>query len=167
MKKQRWSLLALLFALVLALAACSGNTTEKPADTEKPAESEETKTETPESTETASDSLFELAVTNDGQPINGGILKVAMVKDEPFAGVFSWELYDDGYDSDILNFATNALFATDGNFMVSDEGIASLSGGFMRPPSMVLWIRRAFERFLGSAPGQCVNTTYPTSRRRC
>ncbi len=126
MKKQRWSLLALLFALVLALAACSGNTTEKPADTEKPAESEETKTETPESTETASDSLFELAVTNDGEAIDGGILKVAMVKDEPFAGVFSWELYDDGYDADIMDFATNSLFETDGNFMITDEGIASL-----------------------------------------
>ena len=131
MKKQRWSLLALLFALVLALAACSGggNTTEKPEDSEKPSESEgttETGTET-EETDTSSDSLFDLAVTHDGEAIDGGMLKVAMVKDEPFAGIFLAELYEDAYDADIMGFASNSLFEVDGNFMITDEGIASLT----------------------------------------
>ncbi|KGR80568.1 oligopeptide ABC transporter substrate-binding protein [Ureibacillus manganicus] len=129
MKKQRWSLLALLFALVLALAACSGGNTEKPADTtEKPADSETTTetTETPEETDTASDALFDLAVTHDGDAISGGMLKVAMVKDEPFAGIFLAELYEDAYDADIMAYASNSLFEADGNFMLSDEGIATL-----------------------------------------
>lgn len=127
MKKQHWSLLALLFALVLALAACSGNTAEeKPEDTDKPEETDTT-TDAPEETDTASDALFDLAVTNEGEAIDGGILKVAMVKDEPFAGIFSWELYEDAYDADIMGYASNSLFEVDGNFMITDEGsIASL-----------------------------------------
>ena len=126
MKKQRWSLLALLFALVLALAACNGGSTteEKPKD-EETNKSEETTT-TPDETATESDALFDVAVTNDGDAISGGMLKVAMVKDEPFAGIFTYELYEDGYDADILAFASNSLFETDGNFMITDKGIASL-----------------------------------------
>lgn len=129
MKKQRWSLLALLFALVLALAACSGGgstTEEKPKDEETTTETTETTEETTETAETESDALFDLAVTHDGEAIDGGMLKVAMVKDEPFAGIFLAELYEDAYDADIMAYASNSLFEADGNFMLSDEGIATL-----------------------------------------
>ena len=128
MKKTRWSLIALLFALVLALAACSGNSSETTKEEEKPSDSETTTetTETTEATETESDALFDLAVTNEGEAIEGGMLKVAMVKDEPFAGIFLAELYEDAYDADIMGWASNSLFETDGDFMLSDEGIASL-----------------------------------------
>lgn len=66
------------------------------------------------------------SVTNEGTPIKGGILKVALVKDEPFQGVFLAELYENRYDAQIMSYASNAIFETDGNFLINDEGIASL-----------------------------------------
>ncbi|QCR31574.1 oligopeptide ABC transporter substrate-binding protein [Lysinibacillus sp. SGAir0095] len=125
MKKTKWLLFAALFSLLLVLAACNdseegGTTTEEPADTT---------TEETEGTETAtetSDKLFEVAVTNDGEAIEGGTLQVAMVKDEPFQGIFNWELYEDAYDSELMAWVSNSLFDVDGNFMITDEGIASL-----------------------------------------
>ena len=49
-----------------------------------------------------------------------------MSKDEPFQGIFSYVLYEDAYDADILQYATNSLFTTDGDFLLTDEGIASM-----------------------------------------
>ena len=82
-----------------------------------------------ESVETAASSLnspFDVSVTNNGEPIDGGVLRVAMVKDEPFQGIFSWELYEDGYDADLMSWASNSIFETDENFMITNEGIASM-----------------------------------------
>lgn len=123
MKKQKWSLLAMLFALMLVLAACSGDKeeTEKETDTGKTdGETEETKTE-----DTSTDAAFELSVENEGEAIDGGTLMVAMQKDEPFQGIFSYALYEDAYDDYLLQFASNKIFAVDGNFLFTDEGIAS------------------------------------------
>lgn len=124
MNKTKWSLVALLLSVLLVLAACSGKD-------EEPTTEDPDKTSTEETTEgepaqEGSDSLFEVAVTNEGDAIEGGTLQVAMVKDEPFQGIFSWELYEDAYDSDLMDWATNVLFETDENFMLTDEGIASL-----------------------------------------
>src|SRR5690606_9413865 len=69
---------------------------------------------------------LDFSVTNDGEVIDGGVLKVAMVKDEPFQGIFSWELYEDGYDSDLMSWTSNSIFEVDENFMITDEGIASM-----------------------------------------
>lgn len=66
------------------------------------------------------------SVTHEGKPIDGGILNVALVKDEPFQGVFSWELYEDGYDADLLSFTSNSIFEVDENFKINDKGIATL-----------------------------------------
>ncbi|MDN4492280.1 oligopeptide ABC transporter substrate-binding protein [Ureibacillus aquaedulcis] len=124
MKKTKWSLVALLLSVLLVLAACSGGD-EEPT-TEEP---EETSTEDTTDGEPAgedSGSLFEVAVTNEGEAIEGGTLQVAMVKDEPFQGIFNWELYEDGYDADLMEWMTNSLFEVDENFMITDEGIATL-----------------------------------------
>ncbi|WP_404427598.1 oligopeptide ABC transporter substrate-binding protein [Ureibacillus chungkukjangi] len=117
MKKSKWLLFAALFSLLLVLAACSGK--EEGTTTEEPAEGAEETTE-------GSEELFEVSVTNEGEAIEGGTLQVAMVKDEPFQGIFNWELYEDAYDADLMEWASNALFETDGDFMLTDEGIASL-----------------------------------------
>ncbi|MCM3386525.1 oligopeptide ABC transporter substrate-binding protein [Ureibacillus chungkukjangi] len=125
MKKSKWLLFAALFSLLLVLAACSGKeegtTTEEPADTDT-----EEQAEGAEETTEGSEELFEVSVTNEGEAIEGGTLQVAMVKDEPFQGIFNWELYEDAYDADLMEWASNALFETDGDFMLTDEGIASL-----------------------------------------
>jgi len=66
------------------------------------------------------------SVTNEGTPIKGGILKVGIVKDEPFQGVFLAELYENRYDGAIMSYASNAIFEMDGDFLINDEGIASM-----------------------------------------
>lgn len=124
--KKNWLFLSILFAFMLVLAACSGggngsekgtetDNTEKSGETEKAGESEETK-----------DSLLPMEVTNEGDAIQGGTLRVGLVTSSPFQGIFNWELYEDAYDSEILAFASNVLFEQDGNFLVTDKGIAKL-----------------------------------------
>lgn len=112
MKKTKWSLLAMLFAMLLVLAACGDDKEDggkKGSDT-KGAEQEEG---------------FATKVSNKGEAIKGGTLKVAMQKDSPFLGVFSYTLYEDGYDADLMEFAHTQVFETDGDFLFTNEGIAS------------------------------------------
>ena len=113
MKNRSWSLLAMLFAVLLVLAACGGNDDsadqDKELDTTSPAKE-----------------LLSLEATNDGDAITGGTLKVAMMKDEPFQGILLAELYEDAYDSDLMTWASNSLFEVDGEFLITDEGIASI-----------------------------------------
>ena len=128
MKKKYWLLLSTVFAIMLVLAACgddeesstSGTTTEK--DSEK---TEETTTDNGGSTTAEAPTLPE-EVTNDGDVIAGGTLKYALVTNSPFQGILLQELYDDGYDGDILELMSNSLFALDGDFLITDEGIAKL-----------------------------------------
>lgn len=132
MNKKLWTLLAVLIAFMLVLGACNKDTTEpaKGTDDSKTEEGkkEEGNKEEEPAEEVADDSaLFPKEVTNDGDAIKGGILKVALVKDEPFKGIFSYELYDDGYDADIMEYASNSLFETDGDFLLTDKGIASMT----------------------------------------
>ena len=118
MKNKSWSLLAMLLAVLLVLAACN-----KSDDSTK-----EEGSSTPKGEEEAGsdDALLPLSVENKGDAIEGGVLQVAMVKDEPFQGIFNWELYDDGYDAELMNWASNSLFEVDGEFRITDKGIASL-----------------------------------------
>ncbi|WP_332650342.1 oligopeptide ABC transporter substrate-binding protein [Lysinibacillus sp. 54212] len=116
MKKQKWSLLAMLFAALLVLAACNGDG-DKDKDTGK---DDGGKKEEPK------ELAFETSVENEGTAIKGGTLMVAMQKDEPFQGIFSYALYEDGYDDELLKFASNKIFETDGDFLFTNEGIASM-----------------------------------------
>ena len=118
MKKRSLSLLALLFAALLALAACSGGGTDT-KDTDK--KDDDTSSKDKEETAT-----LPLKIENEGEAIKGGTLQYGMVSDSPFQGVFSWELYDDAYDSTIMGFATNSLFDTGEDFLITDEGIGKL-----------------------------------------
>ncbi|MEK5184322.1 oligopeptide ABC transporter substrate-binding protein [Solibacillus sp. FSL R5-0691] len=126
MKKKKGLMLSSVFATALVLAACGGD---DETSTEKPAEKDGNQTE--ENTNdggstTAESPTLPSEVTNDGDAIEGGTLQFALVTDSPFQGVFSYELYEDGYDADILDFMTNSIFDTDGDFLVTDEGIAKL-----------------------------------------
>ncbi|MDI2589671.1 oligopeptide ABC transporter substrate-binding protein [Psychrobacillus sp. NEAU-3TGS] len=135
MSKKLWGLLALLLAFMLVLAACTGDEKEtsstnegtKTEDTTKSEGNEEgTEEDAEEPAAEDSDALFPLSVENEGDAISGGTLKVAMSKDEPFQGIFSYVLYEDAYDAEILAYASNSLFETDGDFLLTDEGIASI-----------------------------------------
>ena len=67
-----------------------------------------------------------LSVTNDGDVISGGTLKVALVTDSPFQGIFLAELYEDTFDAEIFSYASNSLFEVGGDFLVKESGIAKL-----------------------------------------
>lgn len=120
MKNKKWSLLAMLLAVFLVLAACSGDD-----DSSSDSKDEDDKTTT-DTTTSPAEELLSLEVANEGDAITGGTLQVAMVKDEPFQGIFLAELYEDGYDADLMAWASNSIFKVDGDFLITDEGIASL-----------------------------------------
>lgn len=123
MKKTSWSLLTLLFALMLVLAACGGG--DKKEETNKG--SDQGTNDSGENADNESNEQeFPLSVENEGEPIEGGTLMVAMQKDEPFQGVFSYALYKDGFDGDLLAFASNSIFEVDEEFMITDKGIATM-----------------------------------------
>ena len=116
--KKNWLMLSVLFAVMLVLAACSGD--------KEGAKDEGDKEKTSKTEETVDTSALPLEVTNEGETIKGGTLQVGLVTNTPFQGIFNWELYEDAYDAEIMNFATNVLFELDGDFNVNDKGIAKL-----------------------------------------
>lgn len=119
--KKNWLLLSVILAVMFVLAACNndGKDAAKTDDgnKEKPTETETNKEDT---------ATIPMEVTNEGDVIKGGTLKVALVTDSPFKGIFIQELSDDAYDSKILDYASNVLFEMDGDFQVKDTGIAKL-----------------------------------------
>jgi peptide/nickel transport system substrate-binding protein len=116
MKKKNWFLVSMLLALALVLAACGGDKG-KESSGGKEKEKEEEKVDA---------SAFPVAVENNDEAIKGGTLQVALVNDSPFKGIFLAELYEDAYDDKIMAFASNSLYDTKEDFLISDKGIASL-----------------------------------------
>ncbi|MEO4054242.1 oligopeptide ABC transporter substrate-binding protein [Solibacillus sp. CAU 1738] len=127
MKKQRWSLLAMLFAVLLVLAACNGDKeeTSKEGTVDAGEKDSGTKTEAKVAVPVGDQELG-LEVTNEGTAINGGTLMVALQKEEPFQGIFSYALYEDGFDAEIMAYANTSIFDADGDFLLTDTGIASM-----------------------------------------
>lgn len=129
MNKKLLALLALLMAFMLFLAACNN-------EEEAGQEGGETGSETEagsgegegegEGEEPASEELFPTVLENEGDAIEGGTLQAALVNDSPFQGIFSYVLYEDAYDAEIMAFASNIIFDTDGDFLLTNDGIASL-----------------------------------------
>lgn len=111
MKKQNWLLLTVLAALMLVLAACGSGDKNKSATKEK---------------EKVDTSTLPVEVKNEDEAIKGGTLKVALSSDAPFKGMFSYELYQDAYDAEILTFASNSIFTTKEDFLLDDDGLAKL-----------------------------------------
>ncbi len=120
--RKKWLMNVITLAIILLLAtACNRNEKEQSNEAEgsndKPAQTEDNKVDT---------STLPFEVTHDGDTIQGGTLQVGLVADSPFKGVFSWELYADVYDAEIMGYATNSLFVVDEDFLITDKGIAKL-----------------------------------------
>lgn len=69
-------------------------------------------------------------VEHEGDVIEGGTLKVGIVSDSPFKGVFNGYLYTDGIDDAFMKYTMNGAFPVDGDFKLvtnSDETPINLS----------------------------------------
>ena len=131
MNKKLLALMALLLTLMLVLAACNSDDDETTTPAEDPDKTTEEvageeEGEEEEAEQPVSDDLFSVVLENEGEAIKGGTLQVALVNDSPFQGIFSSTLYEDAYDAEIMAYSSNSLFDTDGDFLISDGGIATL-----------------------------------------
>lgn len=115
-----------ILSLLLVLAGCNGTTLTAEVDEMVPVVKENNELLKNAKAEKEENTLFDLSVSNEGTPIKGGMLKVALVKDEPFKGVFLAELNEDSFDSDIMSFASNSIFEVNGDFLITNDGIASM-----------------------------------------
>ncbi|MBQ0140626.1 MAG: oligopeptide ABC transporter substrate-binding protein [Kurthia sp.] len=107
MKKKSSFFISILAIVFLVLSACGSNpqTNKTKVDTSKLPDTYENKDE----------------VTK------GGTLKVALATDAPFQGLFTYELYEDGFDFEILNYTSNSLYGTKEDFLIDGDGIAKLA----------------------------------------
>ncbi len=118
--KRKYGLLASSAAVALLLAACGGDTsTEEDTGTDTEGTQEET------DGEASGDAEFKREVKNDGETIDGGTLKIAMVADSAFPGIFSSEFYGINLDSQLMGPMAGSLLRSDGNYQWID-GAASM-----------------------------------------
>lgn len=116
MKKTKFGMITLLAALVLGACGQSNGGGTGSTDTGESS-----------SDAAASDiSTLPLAVVNDDEVIEGGVLDVAVVMDTQFQGLFQWEFYQDAYDRDFMLPSHEYLFLQDEDFKIIDGGPADL-----------------------------------------
>lgn len=71
--------------------------------------------------------LFALEWISEEKAIDGGTLKVAVVNSSPFKGIFLPVLNNDHVDSLFLQNLYEEIFRSNGDFNITDEGIAKLT----------------------------------------
>lgn len=121
MSKRKLGLLTGTAAFALILAACGGA-----EDADSSAEGGDGAASESSANGEAGVVEFETAVENEGEVMDGGTLNVALVTSSPFQGLFSLELYEDGYDAELMQFNVEEIFGTDENFQITNDGAASL-----------------------------------------
>jgi len=70
--------------------------------------------------------VFPISTSNDDEPIDGGVLEVAVVMDTQFQGLFHTEFYQDAYDDHFMSPTHEPLFYYDSDFKIVDGGPADL-----------------------------------------
>ncbi|EFI42607.1 ABC transporter, substrate-binding protein, family 5 [Peptoniphilus sp. oral taxon 386 str. F0131] len=81
-------------------------------------------------TTSAIEEKYPALVENEGEPVEGATLKVAIVSDSPFKGVFNGFLYTDAIDDNFMKYTMDGAFPVDGDFKLitnSDETPINLS----------------------------------------
>lgn len=116
MKKTKFGMITLLAALVLGACGQSNEGGTGSTDTQE------------SSTEAAGFDIndLQLAVENNDEVIDGGVLDVAVVTDTQFQGLFQWEFYQDAYDRDFMLPIHEYLFLQDEDFRIVNGGPADL-----------------------------------------
>lgn len=117
--KKKYSMLASSAAIAFILAACGADTDNGGTDngTEQTGENGESTADIPEFPET---------VENEGEPIEGGELRIAQVADSAFPGIFNSEFSSINLDSQLWEFIFPSLVALDENFQYTEGGPATV-----------------------------------------
>lgn len=126
--KRKFSIVALILALVMTLGACApGGDTGKPAEENEAEETVDTD-ETADGENTAGDvdpkeafwaKQEELAtIEHDGEVIEGGTFRVGLVTDSPFKGIFHSILYQDAFDGDLMSSTMNRPYERGDDFLI-------------------------------------------------
>lgn len=117
MTKISWSrfLFLMTLALVLALAACGGDSSEEDTSTDEASteesgdeeSSEESGEESSEEGDTATGEVynyedFEKTVSKTGEPSGEGSLNIGYSSDTPFEGTLNWAFYQGAPDADMM-----------------------------------------------------------------
>ncbi|MFD1036983.1 oligopeptide ABC transporter substrate-binding protein [Virgibacillus byunsanensis] len=127
-------LFALMLVLMLALVACSDDTSsEEPddsGDTEEEGTEEEGTEEDEEEEEAEDDGLysiddFDKIKNNEGEAIDGGSLTFGLVSDTVFEGTLNWNFYGGDPDAQILNWFDEGMLTWDESFVYTNDGAAT------------------------------------------
>ncbi|WP_188207637.1 oligopeptide ABC transporter substrate-binding protein [Alkalibacillus aidingensis] len=139
MSKSLWGkyLFVLMLALFLVLAACGGDDTgdgetdEDPGDTTEETDDPDDDGDEPDDDPVDPEdqiydvSDFDTAVSNDGEPIDGGDVTFGLVSDTVFEGTLNWNFYQGNPDSQIIQFFDEALLSMDENYTYTQDGAAT------------------------------------------
>lgn len=68
---------------------------------------------------------FVLSVSNTGETLDDGELVYAQVSDSPFEGTLNKVFYKGQADAEIMQFFDESLLATDGDYLITNEGAAT------------------------------------------
>lgn len=126
-KKQLMLLVGLMLALSVFLAACTGKDDGNTAG-EKDKDKDKVTEEGKESGEKA-ELDFPLNVSNTGAVVEDGELNYALVVDTPFEGTLNKVFYSGKPDFDVMQFFEENLLATDGDYIITNEGAADFKLG--------------------------------------
>lgn len=108
-KLSKFTALALLTAISLTACANKGDSGKKKEEEKKKVGVQD-----------------KLVIENEGTPVSDATLKVAYVSPSPFTGIFHQAFADGNPDMEIMNFAMNGTFLTDGEFKVRNGGGADV-----------------------------------------
>ncbi len=125
------ALLALMLVLLVALAACSGDSddgqsegTDSGSDSGDSAEADD-EGESDSESELYSIDDFNQIKTNEGEAIDGGTLTFGLVSDTAFEGTLNWNFYSGDPDAQILDWFDEALLTWDENYVYTNDGAAT------------------------------------------
>lgn len=107
---------SLIFAATVTLVACGSHKNEQAKET----------TSSNQADQSEEVITFETSIKNEGEAIEGGTLKYALVGD-PFEGILSSFLYSSGSDANIIDYFNEGLLGYDENFTIDNSGFADFS----------------------------------------
>lgn len=69
---------------------------------------------------------FEKVLVNEGEPIEGGELRVALVSDTPFSGILNGMYATIDVDMGLIDYFNDSLYGFDENFRIDNSGFADV-----------------------------------------